>query len=83
MTNYNNYTVSIHYDRRLYRHDIAGSIAHARMLGKQGIISEEDAGLIVDGLGSSSRMRKALTLDSVPTPPTNCGAFLRATHWRS
>ena len=51
MTNYTNYTVSIHYDRRLYRHDIAGSIAHARMLGKQGIISEEDAGLIVDGLG--------------------------------
>jgi len=46
MTNYTNYTVSIHYDRRLYRHDIAGSIAHARMLGKQGIISEEDAGLI-------------------------------------
>ena len=44
------YTVSIHYDRRLYRQDIAGSIAHARMLGRQGIISEDEAEAIVDGL---------------------------------
>ena len=46
------YTVSIHYDRRLYRQDIAGSKVHARMLARQGIISEEDARLIVDGLAS-------------------------------
>ena len=44
------YTVSIHYDRRLYRQDIAGSIAHARMLGRQGIVSEDEAAAIVDGL---------------------------------
>ena len=44
------YSASIAYDRRLYRHDIAGSIAHARMLGKQGIIPREDADLIVRGL---------------------------------
>ena len=44
------YTVSIHYDRRLYRHDIAGSIAHVRMLGRQGIIADEDAEAIVHGL---------------------------------
>ena len=44
------YTVSIHYDRRLYRQDIAGSIAHARMLGRQGIIPEHEAAAIVDGL---------------------------------
>ena len=44
------YTVSIHYDRRLYRQDIAGSIAHARMLAKQGIISDADANAIVQGL---------------------------------
>ena len=37
-----NYTVSIHYDRRLYRQDIAGSIVHVRMLAKQGIIEEDD-----------------------------------------
>ena len=44
------YTVSIHYDRRLYRQDIAGSIAHARMLGRQGIISDDEAAAIVGGL---------------------------------
>ena len=44
------YTVSIHYDRRLYRQDIAGSIAHARMLAKQGIITDADANSITQGL---------------------------------
>ena len=44
------YTVSIHYDRRLYRQDIAGSMAHARMLARQGIISQEDADTIAQGL---------------------------------
>ena len=44
------YTVSIHYDRRLYRQDIAGSIAHARMLAKQGIITNADAAAIKRGL---------------------------------
>lgn len=41
---------SISYDRRLYRHDIQGSIAHARMLGRQKIIPEEDASTLVKGL---------------------------------
>ena len=44
------YTASIHYDRRLYKQDIAGSIAHARMLVKQKIISRDDAEAIVQGL---------------------------------
>ena len=44
------YTVSIHYDRRLYRQDIAGSIAHARMLAKQGIVTDADVAAIVQGL---------------------------------
>ena len=46
------YTVSLSYDRRLYRQDVAGSIAHASMLEKQGIISREEAELIVEGLVS-------------------------------
>ena len=37
-------------DRDLYEHDIAGSIAHARMLGQQGIIPAADADAIVAGL---------------------------------
>ena len=46
------YTVSLHYDRRLYRQDIAGSIAHAQMLAGAGTITGEDADLIVLGPGS-------------------------------
>ena len=42
---------SIRFDMRLYRQDIRGSIAHATMLGKQGIIPQEDADLIVKTLG--------------------------------
>jgi len=44
------FTASIGVDRRLGRYDIAGSIAHARMLAKQGIISPEDGEAIVRGL---------------------------------
>ena len=42
---------SIRFDQRMYKQDITGSIAHARMLGKQGIISVEDSFLIVKTLG--------------------------------
>ncbi|MCI0835287.1 MAG: argininosuccinate lyase, partial [Chloroflexi bacterium] len=45
------FTVSVHYDQRLYYEDIAGSIIHALMLGRQGIIPAEDTDKIVDGLG--------------------------------
>ena len=44
------FTVSLDIDRRMYREDIAGSIAHAEMLAKQGIISQSDADSIVSGL---------------------------------
>ncbi len=50
MSKYRDYTVSIHYDRRLYRQDIAGSTAHVRMLARQCIIGESDAGQILAGL---------------------------------
>jgi len=41
---------SIRFDARLYRQDIRGSIAHATMLAEQGIISNEDAAQICEGL---------------------------------
>jgi len=44
------FTASIHSDWRLYPHDIAGSIAHARMLGKQGIIASQEAETIIKAL---------------------------------
>ena len=46
------YVASISFDWKLYKHDIAGSMAHAQMLAKQGLISEKDAELIVSGLAS-------------------------------
>ncbi len=44
------YTESISFDKRLWKHDIEGSIAHARMLSKQGIIPKKDADKIIKGL---------------------------------
>ena len=60
------YTVSIHYDQRLYSHDIAGSVAHVRMLAKQDIISQEDAKLIVEGL---ERVRQEIDADEFNWDP--------------
>ena len=44
------FTASIGFDKRLYRHDIAGSIAHARMLARSGILGEAECETIVKGL---------------------------------
>lgn len=44
------FTASIDFDKRLYHQDIRGSVAHARMLGRQGIIPHEDVEKIVHGL---------------------------------
>ncbi len=49
------FTASIPFDRRLYRHDIRGSIAHARMLAKVRLISSGEAARIVAGLNSIAR----------------------------
>ena len=42
---------SISYDQRMYEEDITGSMAHAAMLGAQGIIPQSEADLIVKTLG--------------------------------
>lgn len=46
----NDFNSSISFDSRMYKSDILGSIAHATMLGKQGIISKEDSELIIKTL---------------------------------
>ena len=46
----NDFNSSISFDCRLYKEDITGSMAHAAMLGKQGIIAEEEADKIIEGL---------------------------------
>ncbi|MGE4293189.1 MAG: argininosuccinate lyase [Desulfovibrio sp.] len=44
------YTESVSYDWRLYREDIAGSQAHARMLARQGVLTPQEAETLCDGL---------------------------------
>ncbi len=46
----NDFNSSIAFDQRLYRQDIQGSIAHATMLGEQGVISPEESLAIIEGL---------------------------------
>ena len=46
----NDFNSSIRFDKRMYKQDIAGSIAHAKMLGKCGVISADESKLITDTL---------------------------------
>ena len=46
----NDFNSSIRFDKRMYKQDIEGSIAHATMLGKQKIIDESESKKIIDGL---------------------------------
>jgi argininosuccinate lyase len=49
------FNASLPFDKRLYAQDIEGSMAHCRMLGKQGIIPPEEASLILRGLSEIKR----------------------------
>ncbi len=49
------FSESISFDKRLYKYDILGSIAHVKMLAKQLIISQEEADKIIDGLRKIER----------------------------
>ncbi|MFH1955136.1 MAG: argininosuccinate lyase [Pseudomonadota bacterium] len=51
----NRFSASIGFDRRLYTHDIKGSIAHCRMLAAQGIITDEESTIIIEALGKIKR----------------------------
>ena len=50
-----NFNASISFDKRFYRQDIRGSIAHVTMLAKQGILTEEEKEQIIDGLNGILR----------------------------
>ena len=45
-----NFNASISFDQKFYKQDIEGSIAHVRMLGKQGILTQEEMQAIVSCL---------------------------------
>ncbi len=59
----NDFNSSIAFDARLYQQDIRGSIAHATMLGKQGIIEEHESEKIIDGLKTILRDIEAGTAE--------------------
>jgi len=44
------FSVSVQFDRRLYRHDIEGSIAHATMLARVGVLGDTERDAIIEGL---------------------------------
>ncbi|AOA59551.1 argininosuccinate lyase [Acinetobacter larvae] len=46
------FTASVQFDQRFYRQDIAGSIAHATMLAKVGVLTEAERDAIIQGLGA-------------------------------
>ena len=46
----NDFNSSIHFDQRMYKEDIQGSLAHSQMLGDTGVISKEDVAAIHQGL---------------------------------
>ena len=59
------FTSSLDWDRRIARHDVRGSLAHARMLGATGIIAAADAAALVGGL---ERIDAELAAGTFPWP---------------
>ena len=62
----NDFNASIDIDKRMWKQDIKGSIAHAKMLAKQGILSAADKELIVSGLESICGDLEAGSIDLTP-----------------
>ena len=62
----NDFNASIDIDKRMWKQDIKGSIAHAKMLAKQGILSAADKELIVSGLESICGDLETGSIDLIP-----------------
>ena len=62
----NDFNASIDIDKRMWKQDIKGSIAHAKMLAKQGILSSSDTELIISGLEAIYGDLEAGSIDLIP-----------------
>lgn len=62
----NDFNSSIKFDYKLYKEDISGSIAHAKMLAKQNIIQKEDEEKIIFGLNSTLKDIESSNLEFDP-----------------
>ena len=60
------FNASITFDKRLFHEDVTGSIVHATMLAKQGILTEEEKKSIIEGLTGILRLLWALERFVVP-----------------
>ena len=76
-----NFNASITFDKRFLEVDVKGSKAHATMLAKQGIITEEERDLILKGLDSILEDVKAGKLE-ISTSTKTSTVFLRLTSSR-
>ena len=57
------FTSSLELDKRIAKHDVRGSVAHARMLGATGVLTAEEARALVDGLGTIAMELEKGTFD--------------------
>lgn len=60
------FSASVHFDHKLYAHDIAGSQAHAKMLGRQGLVSKDEADQMIQGLAEIKKEIEAGEFDWDP-----------------
>ena len=63
----NTFNASISIDSRMYKEDILGSLAHVKMLGRQGIIPEKDSEKIIDGLSEILKRMENGVIDIDPS----------------
>ena len=73
-----NFNASITFDKRFYKQDIRGSLAHVAMLAKQGILTEEEKEQITDGLNGILKDVESGKLHS-----QFCGSNIDRPHRRS
>ena len=71
------FSESVSFDQRLYRHDIRGSQAHARMLERVGVLANGEAQIIVDGLDAILADIEAECIDD----EDNDDCTLGKSHW--
>ena len=66
------FTASVDFDRRLYRQDVAGSVAHATMLAEVGVIEPGERDAIVAGLRAIEAEHRGRPVSSGPRPSKTC-----------
>ena len=74
-----NFNASISFDKKFYRQDMEGSMAHVKMLAKQGILTEDERNQILAGLGQmytqDERFKNNIDKNADGTAVFVCGAI--------